>query len=376
MSYSTTAVIKDYTDRNGKNAIVIRLTINRKIRYYPTGLKIESKHWNNGKVLGRTDIALNMNVVISRKIYEIETAIMELQTKGIPITHEIVKKNIYTDKEENDSNDFILFCQESLVNFDVGKNTRFQYNTFIKALKEFQSMISFSDINLDFVERFNQFLKGRGYKQNTIHNYHKHMKRFINRAVNLDILKKSPYRDFHVKTEETVRIYLSVKEIERIEDLKNNKHIPPHLLKLSKIFLFSCYTGLRYSDVKKLKWKDIGEDKLYLKTEKSSKVISIPLTNKAKEHIPERQRAEERVFDIVSNQKANTHLKLIAMYAQIDKTITYHTSRHTFATISLSLGIPLKIIQSILGHSSIKTTEIYAKIIDEWKDKEMAKWDN
>jgi len=377
MNYSVTAIIKDHTDKKGRNGIYLRISINRKNKYYPTGLKIEKSKWNNEKVLGRTDDAFNMNAIIAKTKTKVNSAILELQKKDIAITHD----NLFNllegpNKNTNTKDDFFEFCQEALKNFDIGNKTRSHYNTFLNKLKEFQVTIYFSDIDLDFVERFNLFLKEKGYMQNTIHGYHKRMKKFINRAISLDVLIKNPYKNFHVRTEETVKIYLSEKEVEKLEDLENVKQLPPHLLILTKTFLFSCYTGLRYSDIKQLRWKDIEEDKLYLKTEKSSKVISIPLTNKAKKHLPERENAEEKVFDIVSNQKANISLKLIAMYAGIDKRITYHTSRHTFATISLSLGIPLKVIQSILGHSSIETTEIYAKIVDGWKDKEMAKWDN
>ena len=377
MNYSVTAIIKDHTDKKGRNGIYLRISINRTNKYYSTGLKIEKSKWKKEKVLGRTDDAYNMNVIIANTKNKVSSAILELQKKDIAITHDNLFKlleNTNNNTKKND--DFYAFCQEALKNFDIGNKTLSHYNTFLNKLKEFQATIHFSDINLDFVERFNLFLKDKGYMQNTIHGYHKRMKKFINRAISLDILIKNPYKNFHVRTEDTVKVYLSEKEIEKLEELENIKQIPPHLLRLARFFLFSCYTGLRYSDIKQLRWKDVEEDKLYLKTGKSSKVISIPLTNKAKKHLPERENAEEKVFDIVSNQKANASLKLIAMYAGIDKKITYHTSRHTFATISLSLGISLKIIQSILGHSSIETTEIYAKIVDGWKDKEMTKWDN
>lgn len=374
MSYSIIPVVRDYVDKNNKSAIAIRITFDRKIQYYTTGLKIEPNLWKNDKVIGRSDRALNTNILITKAITEYQQIILDMKMQGIRLTHRNFKECLEDKQNKKKDDDFFDFCENCLKNFDVHINTEKTYRSFLIKLKDFQKRIRFDDLDLSFIERFNKFLKEQGYEQNTIWSYHKRMKKFVNRAVHTGLLDRSPYQNFKVKKEPGMRNFLNMEEVQKIEDLKNNKHISANLLRLSKIFLFSCYTGLRYSDIKNLKWKDIQQDKLYLKTEKSAKPVSFPLSDRAKKHLPEKKEAEQYVFQIASNQKVNQQLKLIAMYADIDKYLNYHVSRHTFATLSLSLGIPLRVIQSVLGHSSYSTTEIYAKIIDKWVDTEMDKW--
>ncbi len=374
MSYSIIPVVRDYVDKNNKSAIAIRITFDRKIQYYTTGLKIEPNLWKNDKVIGRSDRALNTNILITKTINEYQRIILDMRMQGISLNHRNFKECLEDKKRKKKNDDFFEFCENCLKNFDIHINTEKTYRSFLLKLKDFQKRIRFDDLDLSFIERFNKYLKEQGYEQNTIWSYHKRMKKLLNRAVKNNLLESNPYQHFKVRKEPGIRDFLTMDELERLAKTIKNKKIPEHYLRLGRVFLFSCYTGLRYSDVKKLKWKDVQKDKVYLKTEKSAKPVSIPLSNKAIKYLPKREEPDKTVFYVVSNQKANQYLKEIAKSAEIEKKLTYHVSRHTFATISLSLGIPLRVIQSILGHSSYSTTEIYAKIQNEWVNTEMDKW--
>ena len=145
-----------------------------------------------------------------------------------------------------------------------------------------------------------------------------------------------------------------------------------------KPYLFSCYTGICYADMKVLRYSDIEEGVIRIKRQKTAKPVVVPLSKYAKVYIDDNSNGGDNLLfpKLISNQKINDYLKGAAIQAGINKHITYHTSRHTFATVSLSLGIPIEYVKDLLGHSSVQITEIYAKIIGEDKKKHMLKWDN
>jgi integrase len=133
-------------------------------------------------------------------------------------------------------------------------------------------------------------------------------------------------------------------------------------------------SGLRYSDLAVLSWLDIESGYITIQSEKTDEIINIPITEKAARIISLQDKTKRRIFKIPSNQKYNDHLKLVALYCKISKRLTSHVGRHTFATISIELGIPIEIISKILGHQEIKTTKIYTKILNPLLKEYMNKW--
>jgi len=139
-----------------------------------------------------------------------------------------------------------------------------------------------------------------------------------------------------------------------------------------RYFIFCCYTGIRYCDVVKLCYEHINNDLIVFKQQKTNRNIIIPISKKAKQLLVSDDMG--KIFKTISIQKTNEYLKLALTLANIDKKVTFHCSRHTFATCSITLGIPYEVVSKLLGHTDLKTTAIYAKIVDEVKIKEIEKW--
>lgn len=192
-------------------------------------------------------------------------------------------------------------------------------------------------------------------------------------------LNRYPFRNFKMETEETEREYLTVEELEEIAKVV----LPPekqHLQKVMDMFCFSCYTGLRFSDVSALR-KDsiIVEDnitKLVLRMKKTNQDIKLPLSKlfngKGIEIINKYIEPDRNyIFDDITNQYANRCLKEIAKIANLDKLVTFHVSRHTTATVLLNKGMQMTTVQKVLGHKKLQTTQIYAKVMDKTIEREL-----
>jgi site-specific recombinase XerD len=225
--------------------------------------------------------------------------------------------------------------------------------------------------------KFENHLIKEGNSQNTILKRFKTLKVFIYRAIEQGIIKENPLKKIKIKSVEGQMLYLTIEEVNKLEKLfkgflTNNLHKTLHY------FLFACYTGLRYSDIKNLKFSNIYQDQegKYIQKQvfKTKDFIKIPLSKRAIELIPSKSFNEKCVFDVYSNQETNRNLKDLMKLAGINKRITFHCARHTFATITLELDGDLSAVQKLCGHSKIQTTQIYAKVLDKSKQRAIDRW--
>jgi len=178
-------------------------------------------------------------------------------------------------------------------------------------------------------------------------------------------MEKNPYSDFTIKSQEGKRMFLTSDEVKKIMELK----ITPDKQYLDKIrdtFLFSCFCGLRFSDMESLTWNHITEEAICIRMKKTNKEVTIPLIPQTKKLLDkykpnQYQLKGEKIFPTISNQKTNDYLKEVGKLAGIKKTITTHIGRHTFATMHISAGTHMLNLRDLLGHHDIAMTEIYAK---------------
>jgi integrase len=239
--------------------------------------------------------------------------------------------------------------------------------------------IFLKQLNYRFIVDFEQFIRNYKPKKErrtlTNNGVMKHLERFkkmINLAVKLEWLVKNPVNQFSLKFDKYDRQYLSERELKLIE---NTFFKSERLERVKDIFIFSCYTGLSYIDVKQLTRHQIvrGIDNnywIYTKREKTHEVVKIPILPKALVII-EKYRAiakkidSELLLPLYSNQKTNSYLKEIAKQCGINKNITFHVARHTFATtVLLSNGVPIETVSKLLGHTKLSTTQIYARVLE------------
>ena len=208
------------------------------------------------------------------------------------------------------------------------------------------------------------------------------MRNMINRAISQKIISENIFERFTIKSEPGHRESLNDKELKELEDLLVKGTGIKYLDNVLRYFLFTCYTGLRYQDLKKLRFMDlkketengIEENMIKIVMHKTREPVSIPIRPQAYALIGEIGFMNQKIFRVSVNQVTNRHLKEIMKKAEIDKKITFHSARHTFAIHGLNSDIPMELVGDLLGHTDIKTTKIYAKYTDSKKIQYMRNW--
>jgi len=372
-------------DKEGKSPIYMRITVNGKRSEISIQRKIEILNWNSkaGKVRGTKDEVKNLNRLmdsIKSKIYKNHQELIE---KNKPITAKTLK-NAYLGIGEKQMMLIEVFKNHNnqikkLVGKEYAINTLKRYETTLKHVQFFTSFhyniddIPLKQLNHEFVTGFEFYLKSkRNCNHNSTMRYIKSLKKIIGIAIANNWIDKDPFRNFKACTKETEREFLSEVEIQAMID----KKLP--ILRLDQvrdIFIFCCYTGLAYSDVKKLTNKNLvkgidGEmwvrfNRTKTDTRSNIPLLSTPLSLLEKYKIINDDSSNYMLLPVLSNQKMNAYLKEIADLCGINKNLTFHLARHTFATtVTLSNGVPIESVSKMLGHKSLKTTQHYAKILD------------
>ncbi|WP_317045180.1 site-specific integrase [Jejuia pallidilutea] len=239
--------------------------------------------------------------------------------------------------------------------------------------------IYLKQLSYSFIIEFEQFLrkgqsinKSQPLKNNGIMKHLERLKKLMNLATELEWIDKNPFFRFKLKFNKHEKEFLSKRELELLE--RTNIQDKGHQI-VRDIFVFSCYTGLSYIDVKMLRESNIvkgidGNYWLYTQREKNGQSVKIPLLDNAwnilKKYSPHPEKSNGLLLPVYSNQKINAYLKGIAGAVGISKKLTFHSARHTFATtVTLSNGVPIETVSKLLGHCRLSTTQVYARVIEE-----------
>jgi site-specific recombinase XerD len=267
------------------------------------------------------------------------------------------------------------------------KTKRKSYRYLIKNLKDFTDgkELLLSDIDIRFIERFTAFLD-KTLARNTRIGVLTELKKFFNLAYNQELITLNPFKKFKMQMRQEGNIsHLEMHELQKLKDTSTN--INPHI---RQAFLFSCFTGLRFSDLLKLKWSHIHTTKdkdgndyttMILRPSKttntSGKLLQAPLAKQALqilEEVGHKTDGDLIFYTLKSSTSYNDRLKDWAKAAEISKNLHSHVGRHTFATLGLTSGIDIYTVSKMLGHSELKLTERYAKVIDKKKQLEVQKF--
>lgn len=283
----------------------------------------------------------------------------------------------------NSSSDFFAFMEEDIERLYktqiISNPTWRRHRCSLHTLQKFwdRPSLSFLDIDLDFIERFDAWaFKVHKKKSNTVSGYHKDFKKYLNRAVKKELIDVNPYSEFSFKYVDGERSVLSRDEVKMLYKLWKENRIIPEEQEVLRRFLFSCVTGLRISDTSQVTRNMISGKTLIFTPYKGrlkGKLLKVPLSAIAFTLIEGR---EKELFMDYSHSYINATLKLIAARADISKRLTYHVARDTFGTTFVEMGGDVKSLQSLMGHSNIKTTMIYLKMSDHHKEKLMANFDS
>lgn len=260
-----------------------------------------------------------------------------------------------------------------------GKKNIGQIKSVTGILKEYAGeRFTLNQIDLTFCHGYIDYMltnyrpKGKPISASTRNTYYQIFNGALNAAVRAKRILKNPFNEMEKsekpKMPESVRSYMTIEEVRSlIATPMQNKGV-------KSAYLFSCFCGLRISDIIGLQWKDVfidnGQYRLAVAMQKTKEPIYLPLSNEALKWMPERggKSSEDNVFDLPSANTIRMQLKPWAKAAGISKRFSYHTSRHTFATMMLTLGADLYTVSKLLGHADVKMTQVYAKIINKKKD--------
>lgn len=370
---------------NGEIPIYVRFTLNSRRVELSTGIYCLPERWDDigQQVRGRTETAQIINNRLNKIRDDIQDHYNRLKSSGVSFDVITIKNKLLNiDESEGLLKvfDYYLKNMYDKLGKSYSKETYKHYKSSRKRLAEFIKKYSkrkdypIEKVDYKFLEAFDVFLK-KVYlvHQNTAWNYHKHLRRVMNLAISLELIKKNPYSKYKVHLEETNREFLTQLELSSIEAKEINI---PRLAAIRDIFVFACYTGLSYSDISKLSIDHlrIGIDKnewIIIDRSKTNNRCRIPLLPRAKLILKRyndtpQYRIKGLLLPVLTNQKMNSYLKELADICGIRKELTMHMARHTFATtVTLSNGVPIETVSKILGHTNLKTTQIYAKILDQ-----------
>ena len=365
--------------------IYARVTINAKRFEFSTNKYIIPEKWSSEgtKVKGSNEEARTINSHLDYLKNQVLEAEKRLFKKDIPVSTENLKNELFGLAETKrmlvpifqDHNNKI----KELIGKEYAPGTLERYTTSLKHTIEFMqwkynvSDIDISKIDHAFITDYEFWLRSvRSCANNTAVKYIKNFNKIIKICLANDWLDKNPFANYKSKVKEVERVYLSEEEIQSIIE----KEFKTERLSLVRdIFLFSCFTGLAYIDVKNLTKSHIsfgidGEKWVFThrqKTESASKIPILPVTqmiiDKYENH--PQSNNEDKLLPILSNQKMNAYLKEIASICEIEKELTFHIARHTFATtVTLTNGVPIESVSKMLGHKNLRTTQHYAKVLD------------
>lgn len=255
--------------------------------------------------------------------------------------------------------------------FSTFKSWRKSYNK----LKEFRKSVLIADIDINFVRNFDKFLKSKGYAHNTIVGHHKRIAKFIRIAIKeMELKIDDPYQSFSTIYIEGDREFLEPFEIEKmvkLYELRNELDLPEHLGESLRMFLFMVGSGLRISDSGRLDGLHIRGNSIKIRAQKTKRwkiAQRLPLSEFSKKYI---DKEEGKLFKYSDCQTLNKNLKVICRYLNINKKITSHCARHTFATTFLLAGGKVEVLKELLNHSDIKTTMIYVHITKDVERKQL-----
>jgi integrase/recombinase XerD len=398
MATTVKAVLKkEKINKVGEAPVYLRITKDRKSRFVAIGVQVKLQNWDEGQ--GRVKKGHpNMvwtNAFITQKVAEANGVALDLQMESKFVPAVQIKKAIMGQSSES----FLVYFTRYLTTLEKrGKMGTLDKATAVYSkLKAYlgKSDLLFDEMTVSFLKQYEAYLRDElGNSVNTIHSNLKIFRKLINDAIQEDLVSpaRNPFVKFKLKLEKTEKAFLTEEELEAVWALAlNEKHKIWHHRNL---FIFAAYAGgLRISDLLQLRWENVSGTHVRVTMHKTGDVVSVKLPTRALEILQmyrkPSSKGADRVFPLIregvdpndardlfkamssATVQANKDLKTIAERAGITKDISFHSSRHTFATRALTKGMAIEHVSKLLGHASIKTTQIYAKIVNEELDRAM-----
>lgn len=375
--------------KDGTASIFARVTFNRLSAEVATGKSVMPSHWvaTKGRAKGNTLVNKQVNSFLDQMEYKLHDLTLQIQREGKQVSaKEILSR--YKNLNAPKAGILALYGEHNqelkeLVGISLALNTYKRHETSMKLFQEFLDYkyhvkdMAVNEVNSEVLQKYQHYLMTvRHNNNNTTVKYLKNLGKVLHLAVSRKLISSSPLEDMKLKIEPVDKDFLSKEELLRFS---NKVFGVQRLEQVRDVFLFCCYTGLAYVDVHSLTANDIVEEdgRFWIKKarHKTNVMCHIPVLKPAKEILDKYTSwayATGKLLPVLSNQKMNAYLKEIAAIVGINKELTTHTARHTFATtVTLANHVSIENVSKMLGHSSVRMTQHYARILDASIENEM-----
>jgi len=356
--------------RNNKYPVYLRVRVYNRETKVPTNIEVDKNGWD---VKRREPKEKSLKIVLSKKILGLESYLNNCIASDTELSIELVKdffatKKHVTPKQDSFYDYYLAYVERRKK--DLNKETIRVYMTTYNVLKAFKPKLRLSDINLSLIEGFDEYMRvTNGNADGGRYPKHKNLKTVLLDMQKHDIPVKNPYPLFKMPQPNVKEVYLDKEELDAFRKMYVQLPEGTTLFKSLEMYLFSCYCGLRISDVVTLKWSEVDlENSLIVKTQvKTKEEVKAPIFEYTRALLLKKSNSgkllgtDGYVFGDSCIQVINRRLKELAEMAGVDKHITFHVSRHTFATLLVMDGVSIYKIQKFLGHKSVGMTERYLK---------------
>ena len=363
--YPVIRIVYDYkrqASNTRKGVVSIEVAYDRKRKRINTGVKVYPSQWNNSYGVIKTLDAEELNNTIHQVYRNVSDWINQLRKNREIFSFEKLDRFL-TSAQKGDEN-FIDYVERKIESRrDIRESTRRSHRKLVNALKDFGKIVLFSEVIKERIKEFDMWLHGRDYVQLTIHSYHKILKIYINQALDEGLIDNSPYLGIKIERGKSKRRkFLNEKELRAVM----NAELPTASLEnVRDLFVFQCFTGIAYADLKLFDFSKVEErDGRYILRDtrwKSGEDYYLVLLSPAVEIL----KKYDFKLNVLTNQKYNLYLKVIANAAGLGSSLTSHMARHTFAVYCLNHGVPIEILSKMMGHTDIRTTQLYAKVANK-----------
>ena len=363
----------------GKALLQVEAYLERKKIYFSTHIYLKPQQWNRKRcMVVRHPEADALNYFLRDYILKLEQKEMEIWRKGREVSLDALKQELKSKTGKS----FLPFVEEEIATSVIKESTRKNLKTTWQLLAQFKPKLDFEELTTAFIHDFERYMYKKGLEMNTVAKHLKHLRTFVNAAIHKEYMdvQSAPFRMYKIKTCQHKHTFLLPEEMAMLEELKleGSDLALKHSL---DAFLFCCYTGLRYSDFTALNEKNVteisGRPWIVFRSVKTGVEVKLPVyllfEGKAWKLLCKYEGRWKHFFGLKSNTCVNNELKVIGKLAGIDKHFTFHSARHTNATLLLYNGVNITTVQKLLGHRNISTTQNYAEIMGKTIVKDLTK---
>lgn len=380
----TSKTVLAYKLKNGKCQLFFQSFINKERSRIKLGYAVRKSQFNSRtqRVNKKNQDAELINEVILSFEAKAKQLYKDSIRDQIPLTKSTFEDKLLNRKLYESFTSYMYSCISAS---DMSLGTIKNYKKAYNYLCRFQKDVKFFELDANFLKKWNKWLRkqkvktgkrvGEELSQNYIHNLNKQVKRFLSDAVEEGLIKENPYKYFKIEYLENEKDFLELAELKKYVKLYDTKLLPKHLQDSLQMFLFMCSTGLRISDTIRLSSANIKNKSIVIRVQKTRRhklEETFPLSDFARRYLPQKH---GKLFRFKHGQQQNRNLAVITKYLNIEKEVTSHTARHTFAMMYLQAGGKVEVLQALMGHTDINTTMIYVHIAKSIKNSSMDVFD-